>query len=354
MESNDLPASLGYQMPAEWAPQKGVWFTWPRPDGISFPGKYKTVPPVYAELFEQLLKTGGVFVNVANATEESRAKKELCDGGLSATDITKIAFHHYPAHEPWCRDHGPIFVVKESNVGLQKAVTKWKYNAWGDKYPPYDLDNEIPYKIAELRDIPIFEGGMILEGGSIEVNGNGTLLTTTSCLLNQNRNPDLTKWEIEQRLKAYLGVKQIIWLGDGIEGDDTDGHIDDITRFISPKKIITVVEPDKSDPNHAPLKANLELLRQAKDLNGELFEIIELPMPHRLDHEDQRLPASYANFLISNGLVLVPTYRCKNDSQALRILQEHMPDHKVIGIDSTELIWGLGSFHCISQQEPAV
>ena len=339
-------------MPAEWEPHQGVWFTWPRPDGISFPDKYETVPPVYAQLFSALAPVSEIYVNVWNTKEEDRATTELREAGLEEQAFQKISFHHHPAHEPWCRDHGPIFVVRDGESGLEKAITDWKYNAWGDKYPPYDLDNLVPSHIASLRDLPSFEGGMVLEGGSIEVNGKGTLLTTTSCLLNPNRNPELTREAIEDRLREFLGISNIIWLGDGIEGDDTDGHIDDITRFISPSRIVTVVEEDEADPNHRLLEENHQLLLSARDQDGNPFEVIAIPMPDRLEHEGQRLPASYANFLISNGRVLVPTYRCDKDAIALDLLRKNMPGFEVIGIDSTELIWGLGSFHCISQQEP--
>jgi agmatine deiminase len=242
--------------------------------------------------------------------------------------------------------------VREFNNRRERAVVDWDYNAWGGKYPPFDLDDAIPRHVAALRDLPLFSPRMILEGGSIEVNGRGTLLTTTACLLNPNRNPHLNQAQIEKHLCDYLGVRQVIWLGEGIEGDDTDGHIDDLSRFLNPSTIATVVEEDPSDPNYPILRENLERLHQCRDPQGKSFRVVELPMPGRLEHEGQRLPASYANFYIANGLVLVPTFRQKNDRRALEILQREFPDRRVIGIDSTELIWGLGSFHCITQQEP--
>ena len=230
----------------------------------------------------------------------------------------------------------------------------WGYNAWGGKYPPYDLDDAVPRHVAQLRGLPLFSPGMVLEGGSIEVSGQGTVLTTTACLLNANRNPSLSKSEIEQFLLDYLGADQVLWLGEGIAGDDTDGHINDIGRFVSAKTIVTVVEEDPVDDNYAILQENLRLLREFKSPGGDSFRIVELPMPGVVEYEGQRLPASYANFYIANGIVLVPTYRHRNDALALEILAREFPGRRVIGVDSTELIWGLGSFHCITQQEPAI
>ena len=231
-------------------------------------------------------------------------------------------------------------------------MVDWGYNAWGGKYPPFDLDDAVPQHIAKLRGLPLFSPGIVMEGGSLEVNGCGTLITTEACLLNPNRNPELTKAQIEDYLCDYLGVTNILWLGDGIVGDDTDGHIDDLTRFVNPNTVVTVVEDDPSDDNYAPLEENLRRLRTLRDETNQLLRIVELPMPRLLKHEGQRLPASYANFYIANELVLVPTYRDPNDARAVEILQREFPDRRVIGVDSMELIWGLGSFHCISQQEP--
>jgi len=345
-----LPAEAGYRMPAEWEPHLGTWLTWPRPEGISFPGKYETVPPVYAELIRHLTQVEEVNINVWNAEME-----EWVRGLLRAekTSLERVRFHHFPAYEPWCRDHGPIFLLRDRGGARERAVVDWDYNAWGGKYPPYDLDDAVPRHVAALRGLPLYSPGMILEGGSIEVNGCGTLLTTTACLLNPNRNPRLTQAEIEKNLRDYLGVSQILWLGEGIVGDDTDGHIDDLSRFINPTTIATVVEEDPADENYQILRENLERLHHFNDPQGRKFRVVELPMPGHLEHEGQRLPASYANFYIANGLVLVPTYRRKNDRLALEILRREFPDRRVIGVDSTELIWGLGSFHCITQQEPA-
>jgi agmatine deiminase len=344
------PAQLGYRMPAEWEPHAGTWFTWPRPEGISFPDKYQTVPPVYAALIRHLVDVEDVHINVWNSEKEALVRSILTE---LDTPLARVHFHHFPAYEPWCRDHGPIFLVREKDGRRERAIVDWGYNAWGNKYPPYDLDDAIPEHVAALRKLPIFQPGIVMEGGSIEVNGRGTLITTEACLLNPNRNPALTQNQIEQYLMDFLGVTNVLWLGEGIVGDDTDGHIDDMTRFIDPNTIVTVVEEDPKDVNYEILKENRERLEHLRDEQSRIFNIVELPMPEPVVHDGQRLPASYANFYIANGIVLVPIYRSKNDARALEILQRVMPRHRVIGIDSTELIWGLGSFHCISQQEPA-
>jgi agmatine deiminase len=344
------PAQLGYRMPAEWEPHAATWFTWPRPAGISFPEKYDTVPPVYAELIRRLIEVEEVNINVWDAEMETWVRGLLSEQGLASE---RIKFHHFPAYEPWCRDHGPIFLVREQNGRHERAIVDWDYNAWGGKYPPFDLDDAVPQHVAKLRDLPMFSPGIVMEGGSIEVNGRGTLLTTEACLLNPNRNPHLNRRQIETYLRDFLGMTNVLWLGEGIVGDDTDGHIDDLTRFLNPTTVATIVEDDPRDENFAILQENLKRLRTLRDQDGRPFRIVELPMPGRIDYQGQRLPASYANFYIANGLVLVPTYRHANDEKALAILQKEFPDRRVAGVDSTELIWGLGSFHCITQQEPA-
>jgi agmatine deiminase len=344
-EQGKTPRELGFRMPAEWEPHHATWLTWPRPDGISFPDKYDTVPPVYAELIKHLVQVEEVNINVWNADMEQWVRGLL---EKENTPLERVRFHHFPAYEPWCRDHGPIFLTRDNNGVHERAIVDWGYNAWGGKYPPFDLDDAIPQHVAKLRGLPLFSPGIVMEGGSLEVNGRGALLTTTSCLLNPNRNPSLNQAQIEKYLCDYLGVNEVIWLGDGIVGDDTDGHIDDLTRFVNADTIVTVVEGDPEDENFGPLQENLQRLQSLKK-----YRVVTLPMPRAIEHEGQRLPASYANFYIANKIVLVPTYRDKNDKVALEILQSEFPDRRVIGVDSTELIWGLGSFHCITQQEPA-
>jgi agmatine deiminase len=351
--SHPTPAQLGYHMPAEWEPHAGTWFTWPRREGISFPDKYDTVPPVYAALIKELVQVEDVNINVWHVEMEQWVRGLLAKDGVP---LDRVHFHHFPAYEPWCRDHGPIFLVRDDGRAdppvRQRAVVDWDYNAWGGKYPPYDLDDAVPQHVAKLRGLPLFSPGIVMEGGSIEVNGCGTVLTTEACLLNPNRNPELSKAQIERYLKDYLGATNILWLGDGIVGDDTDGHIDDLSRFVNPTTIVTVVEADRLDENFPMLDENLKRLRTLTDQDGQPFRIVELPMPGRVEQDGQRLPASYANFYVANQRVLVPTYRDPQDAVALEILRREFPDRKVVGIDSMELIWGLGSFHCISQQEP--
>jgi agmatine deiminase len=336
-------------MPAEWEPHAATWLTWPRPEGISFPGRYETIPPVYAQLIRHLVQFEEVNINVWNAEMEDSVRGLLRS---ERAPLDRVLFHHFPAYEPWCRDHGPIFLARDDARGHQRAVVDWGYNAWGNKYPPFDLDDAIPQHVARWRGLPLFSPGIVMEGGSIEVNGRGAVLTTASCLLNPNRNPQLSQEQIATYLLDYLGAEQVLWLGDGIDGDDTDGHIDDMTRFVNPTTLLTAVEGDPSDANHAVLRENLERLQTFRDKEGRRFRIVELPMPGPTEYKGQRLPASYANFYIANGSVIVPTFRHKNDRLALEILQREFSNRKVVGIDSTELIWGLGSFHCITQQEP--
>ncbi len=336
-------------MPAEWEPHAATWLTWPRPDGISFPGRYEVVPPIYAELIRHLVAVEEVHINVWDADMKARVRQTLIELN---TPLARVHFHIFPAYEPWCRDHGPIFVSREYQGQHERAVVDWAYNAWGGKYPPYDLDDAVPERVAEFRGLPLFRPGIVMEGGSIEVNGRGTLLTTEACLLNPNRNPELSQAEINSYLREYLGVEKILWLGEGIVGDDTDGHIDDLARFLNAITIVTVVEEDIDDANYPVLQENLRRLRMFRDQNDKLFRIVKLPMPGLVEYQGQRLPASYANFYIANQIVLVPTFRHPNDQKALEILQREFPDRRVIGIDSTGLIWGLGSLHCLTQQEP--
>jgi agmatine deiminase len=265
--------------------------------------------------------------------------------------MERISFHFIPTNEPWCRDHGPIFLTREVDPKL--AIVDWDYNAWGGKYPPCDLDEVAPTRVAQVLDLPVFYPHMILEGGSIDVNGAGALLTTESCLLNPNRNPQLNREEIEQHLRDYLGVREILWLGPGIAGDDTDGHIDDLARFVSERTVVVVVEGNRDDENYEPLQENLARLREMK-IGQQRIDVVTLPMPKKIVREGLRLPASYANFFIANSCILVPTFADSNDDTAMSILRERFPDRRVVGIDCRELIWGLGTFHCLTQQQPAV
>jgi agmatine deiminase len=341
------PKNLGYSFPAEWAPHAATWLSWPHKEA-SWPGKLQTIYPVYAQFVKEISQGEWVNINVNDAAMQATATRWLTGAGV---DLARVRFHLHPTNDAWCRDHGPAFVTNPATG--QKAVVKWNYNAWGEKYPPHDLDNQIPLLVAKALDLPVFRPGIVMEGGAVEFNGAGTVLTTTACLLNPNRNPHLNQGQIEQYLADYYGIEQVLWLGDGIVGDDTDGHIDDLTRFVNHDTVVTVVETNQSDENYHILQENLATLKTLRLLNGKQLTIVELPMPDPVVYEDQRLPASYANFYVANGVVLVPTFRCAQDTVALDLLQQCFPGRRVVGLDCTDIVWGLGTFHCLSQQEPA-
>lgn len=343
------PKELGYYFPAEFAKHDATWLSWPHKEA-SWPGKIDTIYPYYSQFVKYLALTERVCINVNDEDMKAFATAHLQQAGVN---LSKVQFFIHPTNDAWCRDHGPAFLLNKNQKDL-KAVIDWGYNAWGNKYPPYDLDDYIPTLVAKHYNIPVFYPNIVMEGGSVEFNGAGALLTSTACLLNENRNPHLNQEQIEQYLINYYGVEQILWVDEGIIGDDTDGHIDDTIRFVNEDTVLTVVEENKADENYPLLQHNLKQLQQMRLLNGKQLNIVELPMPDAVEYEDQRLPASYANFYISNGHVIVPTYRCDKDDKALQIIQQAFPEREVVGIDSTEIIWGLGSFHCLSQQEPAL
>lgn len=342
------PRESGYYHPAEFAPHTSTWLSWPHKEA-SWPGKIETIFPIYAQFVKLVAEGEIVNINVADETMKAKAVKHLHDAGAN---LSQIRFHFHPTNDAWCRDHGPAFLINPK-AEIKKVIVDWGYNAWGGKYPPFDLDDVIPTLVGKKLNIPVYHPGIVMEGGSVDFNGKGTVLTTTACLLNENRNPHLNQSQIEQFLRDYYGVSNILWLGDGIVGDDTDGHIDDITRFVNENTVVTVVEHNKSDENYSPLQENLKHLGKMKLENGKPINIIELPMPSAVVYQDQRLPASYANFYISNKYIVTPTYRDKNDDKALDILAKAFPERKVVGLDCTDVIWGLGAFHCLSQQEPS-
>ncbi len=345
------PKSLGYYFPAEWHQHTATWLSWPHKEE-SWPGKIDTIYTPYAKFVKAVSEGEFVCINVADETMKNLAIGHLTKEGV---DLNKIKFFFNPTNDAWCRDHGPAFLINPTLEGeAKKVIVDWGYNAWGNKYPPYDLDDVVPTLIGKTLGLPVYHPGIVMEGGSVDFNGQGTILTTTACLLNKNRNPHLSQKEIEQYLFDFYGAEQILWIGDGIVGDDTDGHIDDITRFVNNDTVVSVVEDDKNDENYHLLKENIDALHKLRLLNGKQLNIIELPMPSAVVYEGQRLPASYANFYIANDVVTVPTYRDKNDDKALTIIENCFPAKKVIGIDSTDIIWGLGSWHCLSQQEPSV
>jgi agmatine deiminase len=338
------PASLGYRMPAEWEPHAATWLSWPRREGISFPDAFDRVMPTFRSMVAELVESEPVCINVSNGAHEAEARAVL--DGLRPECIT---YYEIPTNEPWCRDHGPIFLTRDHEPRL--AVVDWGHNAWGNKYPPFDLDDVVPTRVAQTLRLPVWQGGMILEGGSIEVNGAGAVLTTESCLLNPNRNPNLTRDQIEQRLRDYLGVTDVLWLARGTEGDDTDGHIDNLARFVGERMAVCAIEEDRESANYEALEENLARLR-GMEIGGEGLEIVTIPMPAKMEREDLVLPASYANFYIANQCVLVPQYADPNDERALSTIRELFPSRRTVGLDCRELIWGLGAFHCLTQQQP--
>jgi len=343
------PKALGYTFPAEFAKQDATWLSWPHKEA-SWPGKLDSIYPSYIEFIKILTLSQKVCINVVDAVMQSNATKMM---QALQVDLTKVQFYIHPTNDAWCRDHGPSFLIG-NHPTAPKAIVDWNINAWGGKYPPYDLDDVIPTLIAEALKLPVFYPNIIMEGGSVDFNGAGTVMTSKCCLLNENRNPHLNQTQIEQYLCDYYGVEQVLWVSEGIVGDDTDGHIDDTVRFVNEDTVVTVVDSNKDSENYTLLQENLKELQQMRLINGKQLNIIELPMPVDVIYEDQFLPASYANFYISNAHVVVPTFRCDRDDKAMRIIQDCFPTRAVVGIDSTDIIWGLGSFHCLSQQEPSV
>lgn len=358
MNTIKTPKELGFYFPAEFEKQTAMWLSWPHKEA-SWPGKIDSIYDPYSEFILRVASHQRVNINVADQAMQDKAY-QLITNSIYAKSVTNLAdllanvrFHLFPTNDAWCRDHGPAFLVNRET--REKAIVDWGYNAWGGKYPPFDLDDVIPTRVGEALGMPVFHPGIVMEGGAVEFNGTGSILTTTACLLNENRNPHLNQGQIEKYLMDFYGAENIMWLGDGIVGDDTDGHIDDITRFVNRDTVVTVVEHNKSDENYSILKENTELLHKLRLEDGKQLNVIELPMPNPVIYDGERLPASYANFYISNENIIVPTFRDKvNDDKALDILSQAFATRKVIGIDSTDIIWGLGSFHCLSQQEPAV
>ena len=344
----DTPSARGYRLPAEWAPHEATWLSWPH-NRDSWPGVFEGVEPAMVPFVRALAECEPVYINVRDAEHERHVAKLLA----AAVPPERLRLYRFPTNDAWARDHGAIFVTRPTPREPRLAVD-FDYNAWGGKYPPFDLDREVGRQMAEALGVPRYaKPGVVLEGGSIEPNGAGSLLTTEQCLLNPNRNASLTRADIERLLEECFGVTQILWLGEGIEGDDTDGHIDDLTRFVAPDTVVTVVEPNRADPNHAPLAANRRLL-ETLTVGGRPLTVVELPMPEPQYLDEQRLPASYANFYIANGAVLVPTFGCPADDTACGILRECFPGRRVVPVDCRVIIAGLGALHCLTQQVPAV
>lgn len=343
---------MTYRMPAEWATQKRVWFSWPH-NKADWPGKFAPIPYVFAEMIRVIAATQRVGLLVKNAAAQTAAKTLLNE---AHANIKNVDFLIAPTNRGWMRDCGPIWVRDAQNKPI---ALDWKFNAWA-KYPNWRKDNDVPQAVATFTKhstvTPMHHGKpVVLEGGGIEVDGAGSILVTEEWLLSktQVRNPGFTREDYESVFANYLGATNTIWLGDGIKGDDTHGHVDDITRFVGEGVIATVVEHDKKDPNYTLLQDNLKRLKKARDAKGKPFKIVELPMPRPVMYDGERLPASYANFLICNKVVLVPVFNDVADKVALTTLQQCFPKHDVVGIYARDLVWGLGTIHCLSQQEPA-
>ncbi len=354
---SDISSQRKFRMPAEWAPHAATWIAWPH-NAEDWPNKFQPIPWVYCEIARHLSREEDVHILVNDEAAERRATTMLRRQGAN---LARLHFHLWRTDRVWLRDSGPIFVRDgEGRV----ALTDWKFNAWA-KYPNHLNDDLIPQQVAEMyamesvqpkvRMADGSEHRLVLEGGSIDTNGEGVLLTTEECLLSevQQRNPGVSREQMEAAFGEYLGIEQVIWLNRGCAGDDTHGHVDDVTRFVGANTIVTAVERNTADENHLPLAENLQRLHEARNLAGEAFEIRTLPMPAPVVFEGQRLPASYANFYIANNLLLVPTFNDPNDRVALNTLAECFPERVVTGIHCTDFIWGLGALHCMTQQEPA-
>lgn len=329
-------------MPAEWERHEATWISWPK-DPLTFPESIiDRVEQTYIQMIETLQKGERVELLVDDQKTEDRVT-----GLLSSKN--NMRFHRIKSADVWIRDYGPIFVKKSSAI----AATKWIFNAWGEKYDELLRDNESGMEICKTTKLRVFEPGIVLEGGSIDINGRGLCLTTKQCLLNKNRNPSLNEVQIEKYLHDYLGITKTIWLSRGISGDDTDGHVDDITRFVNENTVVCMVEEDRNDDNHVVLRQNHEFLKQFKDQDGIALEVISIRMPNKLEVQDGKLPASYANFYIGNNAVLVPIFGdSKKDEEALSKLRELFPRRQVVGINCRELVYGFGGIHCVTQQQP--
>lgn len=343
------PAAPAFSMPAEWMPHQATWISWPH-KRESWPGKFEPVEPVMTRFVAAMSAGELVRINVLDKAHEMHVR-QLLEGQVNAANV---CFHRFPTNDAWCRDHGAIFVTRKAGGAGELLALDFRFNSWGGKYPPYDLDDAIPPQMAEALGVRCESIDMVLEGGSIEVNGAGALLTTEQCLLNPNRNPSMSKDGIETKLRELLGVSQIIWLGDGIVGDDTDGHIDDLTRFVAEDTVVTVIEENRSDENHDALAENRERLDAIRLDDGRALKVIELQMPRPVEFEGDRLPASYANFYIGNKTVVMPSFDDPADEANRQALARCFPGREVVAIDCTDLVLGLGTFHCLTQQVPMV
>ncbi len=343
-----MEGANSFRMPAEWEPHVATWIAWPH-ERADWPGKFGTIPWVYVEIVRHLHQSERVRILVNDADSERRARKLLRQAGV---DLRQIDFFHFSTDRVWTRDYGPMFVKSADG---SRVILDWRFNGWA-KYDNWQHDDAVARKASAALGLScVSPQGMVLEGGAIEVNGEGLLLTTEECWLSevQVRNPAMNQSDLESAFQTYLGVSKVLWLAAGIVGDDTHGHIDDLTRFVNPQTVVTVVENNRADANYTALEENLRRLRTMTDRNGKPLEVVQLPMPEPVVFRRQRLPASYANFYIANDRVLVPTFNDRADATALGILADLFPGRQVVGIYSRDLVWGLGTIHCLTQQEPA-
>ena len=340
--ANATPAALGYRWPAEWEPHAATWLAWPH-NRETWPGKFDRIPSVFAELVRTIANLEPVNILAGGAAV-------LPDAESFVGNLANVTLYDIPTNDAWTRDHGPTFVTRPNDAA---ALVDWQYNAWGQKYPPFDRDNAVPKAIADELQRRRFASPIVLEGGAIEGNGNGVVLTTKSCLPNENRNPNQTLDAIQKHLADNVAARQVHWLGvAAIAGDDTDGHIDQLARFVNPTTIVAAVEEDPADANYESLQQNYRQLCELAGEHGQPFDVVTIPMPRPLYHRDQRLPASYANFYVFNGGVIVPTFNDPADDEAAATLAGLFPDREILQLPSAELVCGLGSFHCLTQQEP--
>jgi agmatine deiminase len=349
MKPDSYPADLGFRMPAEWEPHTATWLAWPH-NLETWPGQdMAKIEAVYIQMIKTLAKGEKVHLLVNRESDAFKLNKLIKNSPLNSQNII---IYPIPTNDAWMRDYGPNFLVRETSSG-KRAVSAnlWKFDSWGGKYE-WDLDDRVGGVIMDQLGIPRFEPGIVLEGGAIEVNGQGLCITTEQCLLNPNRNGGLSKEEMETYLKRYLGVREIIWCQGNIEGDDTDGHIDNLVRFVNPDTVLCAWENDTKDPNHACLKENLKILESFRDESGKPLNVVQLPMPGRIDSDEGRLPASYANFYIGNRAILLPTYNHRHDSAAASILEQFFPDREIVKIPCEIFVSGLGAIHCVTQQQP--
>ena len=339
-------------MPAEWERHLATYLVWPHKRD-TWPGKFEAIPPVFARMAAAIAEFEPLRLLVRDQGMADAAREMIITAAGPAARLDRIAFTAVATNDSWIRDHGPIFVNRAAPGRAPAQVAlDFGFNSWGEKYGAFDLDDAVPRRLGERWGFEVIEPGMVLEGGSIDADGAGTLLTTESCLLNPNRNPALGRAEIERQLKYWLGVSTVLWLGEGIAGDDTDGHVDDLARFVAPATVVAVVEDDPRDENHRVLADNLRRLRAMRDAEGRALTVETLPMPPALYHEGTRVPASYANFYILNGGVIVPTFDCPQDAIAIATLGRLFPGRRLAGIPSRDLVWGLGAIHCLTQQHP--